>query len=113
MKTEKLPLLVIYSYALLQTGNVHTIITSTIFHKTLFFSTKIHHFCRRESGKQTFEKSWQSYVNGFGSAYESYWLGLEAIFELTNQQTPQTLRIELTDCDGLTEFVEYDSFKVW
>ena len=32
-----------------------------------------------------FEKSWESYKNGFGDKDTDYWVGLEPLYEMTSQ----------------------------
>ena len=68
-------------------------------------------FQRRVNGNVDFWGNWTAYVNGFGSMESSFWIGLEAIHEMTKAQTV-TLRIDLKDKDGNTGYAKYSNFKV-
>lgn len=65
----------------------------------------------RYDGRQDFFLTWQEYVNGFGNAHSEYWLGLEAIHQLTSSRN-KILRIDLEDKDGNHAFAQYNVFKV-
>ncbi len=60
----------------------------------------------------SFDKSWQDYLDGFGSSLEgNSWLGLRNLQLLTNAQK-NSLRIELSSNQTDQDFIEYDSFYV-
>jgi hypothetical protein len=69
------------------------------------------HIQARIDGSVSFERSWAEYVTGFGDLLGEFWLGLENIHLITIYQR-YVLRIEMTDCEGLTKFEEYDNFVV-
>ncbi len=68
-------------------------------------------FQRRVSNEVDFNRNWTDYVNGFGSLEGSFWLGLEAIHQLTVGKRV-TLRIELKNQFATTGYGKYDNFKV-
>ena len=68
-------------------------------------------FQRRVNGDVSFDRSWQKYVHGFGDLQGSYWLGLEALHHLT-QEEDVTLRIELKHSSGDSGFGEYKNFVI-
>lgn len=43
---------------------------------------------RREDGSVDFYKTWDEYKKGFGHLEGEFWLGLEHIYQLTNQGKP-------------------------
>ncbi|XP_029378284.1 proteoglycan 4-like [Echeneis naucrates] len=67
---------------------------------------------RRQDGSVSFNRSWAEYRAGFGElAGGEFWLGNNMIHLLTRDRD-MVLRVELQDFDGLTEYAEYDRFKV-
>ncbi|XP_048377818.1 angiopoietin-related protein 6 [Stegostoma tigrinum] len=66
---------------------------------------------RRQDGSVNFFRSWESYKQGFGNIDGEYWLGLENIYWLTNQDNYK-LRILMDDWQGRRVFAEYDDFRV-
>lgn len=68
---------------------------------------------RRQDGSENFNRTWNDYVNGFGSRMCEYWLGLENIRIMTAEAS--TLRIELEtfgDVSPSSAFAEYSSFTI-
>ncbi|CAL8117706.1 unnamed protein product [Orchesella dallaii] len=64
------------------------------------------------SGKQMdFERSWDEYDVGFGITNGSYWLGLNAISELTKSGDLE-LQIELTDWEDNVRVANYAYFRI-
>ncbi|KAK7069255.1 Fibrinogen C domain-containing protein 1 [Halocaridina rubra] len=57
-----------------------------------------------------FKRSWQSYRNGFGDPDGEYWIGLEALHQLT-KNTAYSLRIDIKG-DGEEATSLYDYFSV-
>ena len=57
-----------------------------------------------------FSLGWSSYKSGFGSLHGEFWLGNDAISELTSKRD-MVLRVELEDFDGVKAVAEYDHFK--
>ncbi len=68
-------------------------------------------FQRRVDKGIDFFRNWTEYVNGFGQLDGSFWLGLEAIHQLTENKTV-TLRIDLKNLAGMVGHATYDDFKV-
>ncbi|VDI43929.1 ficolin [Mytilus galloprovincialis] len=68
-------------------------------------------FQRRLNGCINFYRDWNSYKNGFGNPSEEYWLGNEAIHEITSHGNHE-LRIEMTDFDGNFKYAEYRVFGI-
>ncbi|XP_078481960.1 angiopoietin-1-like [Ciona intestinalis] len=77
---------------------------------------------RRINGEINFDRGWQNYVDGFGNVHGEYWIGLEHLHALSNQNTttdwfgdfvtPPRMRIDFEDQDGITAYAEYRLFKV-
>lgn len=66
---------------------------------------------RRLDGSVDFYRGWEEYKRGFGNMESEFWLGNEYIYELTNQGDYK-LRIEMTDWDGKSYWVEYSHFRL-
>ncbi|XP_072925494.1 angiopoietin-related protein 6 isoform X1 [Hemitrygon akajei] len=64
---------------------------------------------RRQDGSVNFFRTWENYKQGFGNIDGEYWLGLENIYWLTNQDDYKLL-ILMEDWQGRTVFAEYDNF---
>nr|BAN92390.1 self-incompatibility-linked fibrinogen-like protein-A [Ciona intestinalis] len=77
---------------------------------------------RRINGEINFDRGWKDYVDGFGNVRGEYWIGLEHIHALSNQNTTTNwfgafvtlprMRIDFEDQDGVTAYAEYELFKV-
>lgn len=65
---------------------------------------------RRAQGDVDFLRSWSAYRTGFGSPSGDFWLGNEAIHQLTHNGTYE-LRIDMRS-DGQEVFARYSSFKL-
>ncbi|KAK7069254.1 Angiopoietin-like 1 [Halocaridina rubra] len=57
-----------------------------------------------------FKRNWEAYVEGFGDPYGEYWIGLEALYQLTMRGTYQ-LKIRMKAGKDKA-FSTYDSFRV-
>ncbi|XP_067877371.1 angiopoietin-related protein 6 isoform X2 [Heterodontus francisci] len=66
---------------------------------------------RRQDGSVNFFRTWENYKQGFGNIDGEYWLGLENIYWLTNQDNYKLL-ILMDDWQGRRVFAEYDNFRV-
>ncbi|XP_069783528.1 angiopoietin-related protein 6 isoform X2 [Narcine bancroftii] len=66
---------------------------------------------RRQDGSVNFFRTWENYKQGFGNIDGEYWLGLENIYWLTNQDQYKLL-ILMDDWQGRRVFAEYDNFYV-
>ncbi|ESO84996.1 hypothetical protein LOTGIDRAFT_168257 [Lottia gigantea] len=51
---------------------------------------------RSDSVEVNFNRTWNDYVNGFGNTHSEYWLGLQNIFDLTNNGANFRLDIYLS-----------------
>ncbi|CAL4067008.1 unnamed protein product [Meganyctiphanes norvegica] len=68
---------------------------------------------RQEQDDQTdFYRNWREYRDGFGEPNGEYWIGNEALHELSSSGSQQRLRIELEDWDGNKRWAEYKNFEV-
>ncbi|GFS15182.1 ficolin-2 [Elysia marginata] len=65
---------------------------------------------RRVDGGVDFNKSWAEYRHGFGEPSGDFWLGNDALHEITSKH-PSELRIDMR-IDGQDVFARYDQFKV-
>ena len=68
-------------------------------------------FQRRMDGSTLFYRGWDDYKRGFGNKSREYWLGLEAIHELTSR-LDVSLRIDLTTHAGTKYYSRYTAFSV-
>ncbi|XP_075038338.1 angiopoietin-related protein 1 isoform X2 [Mixophyes fleayi] len=66
---------------------------------------------RRIDGSANFFRNWETYKKGFGNIDSEYWLGLENIYKLTNQDNYKLL-IELEDWNNKKVYAEYSSFRL-
>ncbi|XP_063787560.1 angiopoietin-related protein 6 [Pseudophryne corroboree] len=66
---------------------------------------------RRQDGSTNFFTDWQNYKHGFGNLDSEYWLGLENIYWLTNQDSYRLL-ILMEDWQGRQVSAEYDRFRL-
>lgn len=66
---------------------------------------------RRLTGQVDFYRNWTEYKNGFGDPAKEFWIGLDMIYYLTNENN-NTLRIEMEDWGGGKRIVNYEIFQV-
>ncbi|XP_034472668.1 ryncolin-4-like [Drosophila innubila] len=66
---------------------------------------------RRLNGNENFNKTWKSYVDGFGSLQGEFFLGLEKLHLITNSQTYQ-LCIKVVDSSNIQYNAYYDYFEI-
>lgn len=66
---------------------------------------------KREDGSVNFFRGWEDYKKGFGNKSGEYWLGLDAIHDLTSQE-PFLLRVELEAFNGAKRYAQYGKFFV-
>ncbi|XP_070763083.1 fibroleukin-like [Enoplosus armatus] len=67
---------------------------------------------RRRDGSVSFNRTWAEYRSGFGELDGGeFWLGNNMIHLLTRDRD-MALRVELEDFDGVTEYAEYEQFRV-
>ena len=69
-------------------------------------------FQRRMDGSVSFNRSWDSYVDGFGCLKREHWLGLEKIHCLTASKGRAELYVDMYDCDGVNKYARYSYFHV-
>ncbi|XP_019628257.1 PREDICTED: angiopoietin-related protein 2-like [Branchiostoma belcheri] len=66
---------------------------------------------RRFDGSVDFNRPWDDFKYGFGSADGEQWLGLENMYRLTSQDAYE-LYIELEDWYSVVKYAKYSSFSV-
>ncbi|CAH1238476.1 ANGPTL1 [Branchiostoma lanceolatum] len=66
---------------------------------------------RRFDGTLHFNRPFNDYKYGFGSASREQWLGLQNIYRITAQTTYE-LYVELVDWSGYVRYAKYSSFRV-
>ncbi|KAK1329254.1 hypothetical protein QTO34_011434 [Cnephaeus nilssonii] len=66
---------------------------------------------KRTDGSVNFFRNWDNYKKGFGNIDGEYWLGLENIYMLSNQDNYKLL-IELEDWSDKKVYAEYSSFRL-
>ncbi|XP_062598935.1 fibrinogen-like protein A [Saccostrea cucullata] len=66
---------------------------------------------RRKDGTTDFYRTWTEYKQGFGDASKNYWIGNDAIYELTKNKD-QELRVELQRFNGDKAYAHYSKFYV-
>nr|XP_008520369.1 PREDICTED: angiopoietin-related protein 1 isoform X2 [Equus przewalskii] len=66
---------------------------------------------KRMDGSVNFFRNWENYKKGFGNIDGEYWLGLENIYTLSNQDNYKLL-IELEDWSDKKVYAEYSSFRL-
>jgi hypothetical protein len=66
---------------------------------------------RRQDGSVDFYQNWDTYRNGFGDPNGEYWLGLEAMYQLTSAKTYE-IKVELEDWEGRHAQTYHSSFAV-
>ncbi|XP_062606287.1 ficolin-2-like [Saccostrea cucullata] len=66
---------------------------------------------RRLDNSTDFYRTWSEYKQGFGDPSKNYWIGNDAIFELTKNKD-QELRVELQSFDGDEAYAQYSTFYV-
>ncbi|KAI8119952.1 Tenascin-N [Lucilia cuprina] len=70
------------------------------------------HILRRIDGSLDFERNWSTYLEGFGNVKSEYWIGLQNLYALTNNNGRQQLYVHLEDFEGETYYALYDNFVV-
>ncbi|KAM4842233.1 angiopoietin-4 [Thomomys bottae] len=66
---------------------------------------------RRERGNVSFQQGWKEYKEGFGDPAGEYWLGNEAVHQLTSRAA-YSLRVELQDWEGQETYAQYEHFQL-
>ncbi|XP_047397034.1 angiopoietin-4 isoform X2 [Sciurus carolinensis] len=66
---------------------------------------------RRMNGSENFQRGWKEYKEGFGDPAGEYWLGNEAIHQLTSRGT-YSLRVELEDWEDHETYAQYERFQL-
>ena len=66
---------------------------------------------RRLGGKRSFNKNWRRYVKGFGVLDRDFWLGLDAMHQLTTEARTE-LRVDLRHQNGTWFYAHYSTFHV-
>ncbi|XP_076001352.1 fibrinogen-like protein 1 [Genypterus blacodes] len=71
-------------------------------------------FQRRKDGRESFDRAWVEYKQGFGDLYSpdgEFWLGNDPLHYLTSQGK-YDMRIDMEDFEGNQRYAEYKNFKV-
>ena len=66
---------------------------------------------RRTGGERAFNKPWKKYQKGFGVLDRDFWLGLDAMHELTTRASTE-LRVDLQHWNGTEIYAHYSTFHV-
>ncbi|XP_062619216.1 fibrinogen-like protein A [Saccostrea cucullata] len=66
---------------------------------------------RRQDGSTDFYRTWSEYKQGFGDPSKNYWIGNDAMYELTKNKD-QELRVELQRFNGDKAYAQYSTFYV-
>ncbi|XP_066921916.1 ficolin-3-like [Clytia hemisphaerica] len=67
---------------------------------------------RRHSNEVDFNRSWSDYKSGFGLPKGDFWIGLEALHELTKLQGFVRIEITARDVNGQKALLLFKGFKV-
>ncbi|XP_065356013.1 fibroleukin-like [Calliphora vicina] len=70
------------------------------------------HILRRIDGSENFDRPWSEYVNGFGKVEGEYWIGLENLNALTENNGRQLLYVHLEYDSEESFYALYDNFLV-
>jgi len=75
--------------------------------------TVIQHRGQYGNAEDFFARNWTDYVEGFGSPENELWLGLDKIYELTNNTNyVMELRITMEAFNGTVREANYESFRI-
>ncbi|XP_062620877.1 ryncolin-1-like isoform X1 [Saccostrea cucullata] len=66
---------------------------------------------RTQDNSTDFYRTWSKYKQGFGDLSSNYWIGNDAIYELTKNKD-QELRVELQSFDDDEAYAQYSTFYV-
>lgn len=66
---------------------------------------------RREDGSVNFNRSWDEYAEGFGSANGELWIGNEMLHQLTRDNCTQ-LRIIIQDLQNNSWYADYEHISI-
>ena len=58
-----------------------------------------------------FQRTWQNMKESFGTPGEEFWIGLDLLYEFTNQKD-YALKIELDGADNVNTFALYHGFRI-
>uniref|UniRef100_A0A7M5X1L9 Fibrinogen C-terminal domain-containing protein n=1 Tax=Clytia hemisphaerica TaxID=252671 RepID=A0A7M5X1L9_9CNID len=67
---------------------------------------------KKFNGSVDFHRTWTEYKNGFGDASGEYWLGNEALHQLTKSGGPYEWIFKATAFDGTVQVSRYDDFSI-
>ncbi|XP_076451777.1 microfibril-associated glycoprotein 4-like [Babylonia areolata] len=67
---------------------------------------------KKRKNRESFDRSWADYKDGFGNLEDDFWLGLEKIHKLTNVERSYKLRITIKFVNNSVLSYIYDDFKV-
>ncbi|KAL8585672.1 hypothetical protein ACOMHN_053170 [Nucella lapillus] len=73
-------------------------------------------FLRRKDGSEDFYRDWKSYVKGFGNVSGEFWMGLEALYQITNSASSSGgsyyLSVDLRDWNDTHGSALYTNFSL-
>ncbi|XP_060554378.1 microfibril-associated glycoprotein 4-like [Ruditapes philippinarum] len=68
---------------------------------------------RRQDGLEDFYRGWEEYKNGFGNRVGEYWLGLENIYYLTENNNSLYIYMETFQNDNMNPFSAFAEFSIF
>ena len=68
---------------------------------------------RRQDGTVDFYRDWQTYQAGFGNLSGEFWIGNDNLLKLSDFTGWWKLRVDLTDWENNTAWLEYGEFGVY
>ncbi|XP_033735551.1 angiopoietin-related protein 2-like [Pecten maximus] len=83
----------------------------TAFQVLCNFDNRVTYVQYRRYGNVSFNRDWQSYVDGFGDLEGDFWLGNKYIHLITDQKS-YTCGVRLYDDTDIWQFDSYSDFKV-
>ena len=84
---------------------------------TQFFTFKAHGggwtiVQKRQSATMDFNRGWADYKDGFGDPSDSYWIGLEKIYQMTKDRNDVMVRFNAYTYDGDHGYMIFKGFKI-
>ncbi|XP_005179670.2 techylectin-5B [Musca domestica] len=67
---------------------------------------------RRQDGSVNFNRNWADYKAGFGNLNSEFFIGMEALHNLTSNGSPHEMVITLKDFNGVQTFARYDDIVI-
>ena len=67
---------------------------------------------RRMNGRENFIRPWVDYRNGFGQIDSDFWLGLDRISRMTDNNGQWAVRFTMRTVSNESRYAQYSSFRV-